>query len=566
MRSKSVSKICLWGQVLIILALLLTSCSTSQTAQPVPTASTSPQGQQPAAPAASEQAPATQLNRDPKTLVFPMIGFAGDFDPASCGSESDVMILFGTTEGLIRAKPDNPTEYDPQLAESWEYNDEKTVLTLHIRKNATFHDGTPVDAEAVKFSLTRLINSKLGFSFDLAQIVPDPDTQFVVTDPYTMEIRLTAPNIRLLPALSSNFGPYIISPKAVKDHEQNGDLAHEWLKTNEAGSGPYMLTESVPNDHYLLTRYDGWWGWDDKWHFDKILVKVVPEENSRRALMETGDADIATEFGPEAWDAFKKNPDLHPYLTPQLAIELIYLGVYGPLEDPRVRQAFAYAFDYDGYINGYWKGLAPSSKGQFPQKLECADPNVFTFKTDLTKAKQLLDEAGFDYSQPIRYISDTGLHMPAGLILQSQLAKIGVNLKIENRENYLAGMFYSDAQWPERPETFGWTTWPNYNDPTTFSWGQFHTDAWGSKGQNATFYSNPRVDEIINTAMTVTDSAQYCEMYKELQDIVNQQDPYAIAIMDPPDDTVLRSDIGGYVPSPVYRFIYDFSKFYRVGY
>jgi peptide/nickel transport system substrate-binding protein len=559
MNAKDYFRIYRFSTLLIVVVILLTSCGSPQASQPAPAAPTSP-------PSATEAPSEGKLNRDPKTLVFPMIGFAGDFDPASCGSESDVMILFATTEGLIRAKASNISEYEPQLAESWEYNSDNTVLTFHLRKNAKFHDGTPVNAEAVKYSLARLVNVKLGFSFDFGGIVPDPENQIVVTDEYTFEIHVPKPNLRLLPVLASNFGPYIISPTAVKAHEQNGDIGHEWLKTNEAGSGPYMLTESAPNDHYLLTRNKDWWGWEDKWHFDKILIKVVEEENSRRALLEKGDADMGTEFGPEAWVAFKNNPDLKPYLTPGLAIELLYLGNYGPLQDSRVRQAFAYAFDYDGYINDYWKGLAPRSKGQFPQNLMCADPDVFVFQTDLEKAKQLLDEAKFDYGAEIRYISDTGLHMPAGMILQSQLAKIGVKIKIENRSNYLASMFYSDAQWPERPETFGWTTWPNYNDPTTFSWGQYHTDAWGSKGQNATFYSNPRVDEIINSAMDVNDPNEYCKMYKELQDIVSHQDPYAIAIMDPPDDTVIRADIEGYVPNPMYRFIYDFSKFYRVGY
>jgi peptide/nickel transport system substrate-binding protein len=563
MKSKTYSMTYCICALLFALALLLTSCGSPPASEP------SSPAEETAPPSASEIPQVGNLNRDPNTLVFPMLGLCSDMDPASCGCETDVMLLFATTEGLIRAKPSNITEYDPQLAERWEVNDEKTVFTFYLRKNAKFHDGTPVNAEAVKYSFTRLVKVKLGFSYDLAQIVPDPDNQIVVKDEYTVEFRLPKPSIRLLPALSSNFGPYIVSPTTVKAHEKNGDMGHDWLKTNDAGSGPYMLTESVPDEYFVLTRNKDWWGWkanDDKARFEKILFKVVIEENTRRSMLEAGDADISTEFGPEAWVAFANNKNLHPYLTPQLAIELIYLGNYGPLKDPRVRQAFAYAFDYDGYIQDYWKGLAPRSKGQFPQALKCADPDVFTYKTDLDKAKQLLTEAGFPWETEIRYIADTGLHLPAGLILQSQLAKIGVNLKVENRENYLGSMFYSDAQWPERPETFGWTTWPNFNDPTTFSFGQYHTDAWGSKGQNSVFYSNSRVDEIINQAFVVTDEAKYCEMYKELQDIVNRQDPYAIAIMDPPDDTVIRSDIGGYVPNPLYRFIYDFSTFYRMGY
>ncbi len=102
------------------------------------------------------------------------------------------------------------------------------------------------------------------------------------------------------------------------------------VKDQQSWQRAIYAYRKFPDDYYLLTRNKDWWGWDDKWHFEKILVKIVEEENSRRALMETGDADIATEFGPEAWEAFKNNPDLVPYLSPGLAIELLYMGNYGP--------------------------------------------------------------------------------------------------------------------------------------------------------------------------------------------------------------------------------------------
>ncbi len=109
--------------LLLAMSMVLTSCAPSPATQPAAVEETEQ------APAAVEPAGST-LNRDPNTLVFPMIGMAGDFDPASCGSESDVMILFGTTEGLIRSKATNITEYEPQLAESWKYNEDNTVLTF----------------------------------------------------------------------------------------------------------------------------------------------------------------------------------------------------------------------------------------------------------------------------------------------------------------------------------------------------------------------------------------------------------------------------------------------------
>lgn len=492
-----------------------------------------------------------------------------DFDPASNNEQLGNLILDATTEGLVRAKAENIEEFEPQLAERWEHNEDYTVWTFYLRKNAKFHDGTPVNAEAVKFSFTRLIESGLGMSFILSQFISDPDAQMVVKDDYTLEFRFDTPTPLLIKALSSGYGCYVISPTAVRAHEKDGDMAHEWLQTNEAGSGAYMLTEWSPNQQVVLTRFEDWWGWEQYpgFHFDKIVLKIVPEMASRRSLIEKGDVDIALEFTPEVREALMKNPDVVVHLSEGLALQYIVLGKYGPLEDPRVRQAIAYAFDYDGYVNGVYKGTAPRARGPFPHKLLCWDPDVFVYETDLEKAKQLLQEAGVQPGLELRYMTEEGGPTDVGQILQAQLAQLGINLKIEQRDSstYI-GIFYGDVQWPERPELMAWTWWPDYNDPTDWAWVLFHSDAAGSAGANAGFYSNPRVDEIIDLAPSVTDTAQLCALYKEFQDIVIRQDPAWIPLIEPPDEAVLRKDIGGYEANPLYRGTFDFYRLYRIGY
>jgi peptide/nickel transport system substrate-binding protein len=552
--------------ILLGISFVLLGCSEKPVSPPVE--STAPPLVATEAPMeATESSAAVTLNRDPKTLVISMFGNPGELDPASAGGQNEALILFATSEQLIRAKATNIEEYEPMLAERWEVNENNTVWTFYLRNNAKFHDGTPVNAEAVKYSLTRLIKLKLGLSTDLGQIVPDPDNQIIVKDAYTLEFQLSQPSSRLIKALASGGGPYIISPTAVKNHEKDNDMAREWLKTNEAGSGPYILTESSPDQQYVLERFKDWWGWDDKWHFDKVLIKIIPEETTRRSLLETGDIDIGYEFGPETWVSFQKNPDLVQPLSPGLAIEYIYLGTYGPMKDPRVRQALSYAFDYKGYVDKYWSGLAPRARGPFPSSLQCFDPDVFTYETDLEKANQLLEEAGFDKSVELRYLIEESLHVPAGQILQAQLAKIGVNLKVDQRESAtVVGIFFGDVQWPERPEMFGWTTGSYYNDPFAFSFPTFYSKSAGSKGSNPTFYSNPRVDEIIDQSLSVTDPVELCNLYKEMQDILTRVDPYMIPLMVPPDDSTARIDIGGFILNPEYRANFDIPKLYRIGY
>jgi peptide/nickel transport system substrate-binding protein len=553
--------------LVIVVALLVVACGSAQPAPEEEGAAEAPQATEaPAATTAPEEAAASDLGRDPQTLIVAIYANPSDFDPASNNEQLGNLVLDATTEGLVRAKADNIEEFEPQLAERWEHYEDYTVWTFYLREGATFHDGTPVNADAVVYSFRRLVASGLGMSFILGQFDWDPETQLTAKDEYTVEFQFNSPTPLLAKALSSGYGSYVVSPTTVQANEKDGDLGHEWLQNNEAGSGAYMLTELSPNQQAVLTRFEDWWGWDDGFHFDQIVLKIVPEQGSRRSLIETGDVDVALDFTPDDWEALMQNPDVEVQLSDGLALQYIVLGDYGPLEDPRVRQALSYAWDYEGYVEGIWKGYAPQAQGPFPRNLLCHDPDVFTYETDLEKAKALLEEAGVGEGLEIRYWT-TGEASEIGQMLQAQLAQIGVNLTIEQREtSSFIGTFYGDQEWPERPELMAWTWWPDYNDPTDWAWVLFHSAASGSSGANAGFYSNERADAIMDEAFTVADEAKLCEMYKEFQDIVIRQDPAWIPTIEPPDEAVLRTDIGGYRANPLYRGTFDFYDMYRIGY
>lgn len=508
------------------------------------------------------------LNRDPQTLLVTIYGNPVDIDPASNSEALANIILFNTTEGLVRVNPENINEYLPQLAEKWESNDSYTSWTFYIRKDAKFHDGTPVNAAAVKYSFVRLIKSSLAYSFILAQFVSDPEKQIIVSDEYVLKFVFDQPTPLLLKALSSSFGTLVVSP-GIENYATNNDFGHDWLQTHEAGSGPYELTEWTPNQQIVLTKFASWWGWKDKENkpFDKIIMKIVPERTSRRSLIEKGDVDIAFDFGPEDWNAIKKNPNLTLHLSESLAVQYIAFGDYGPLKDPRVRQAISYAFDYDGYINQIWGGYIPRANSVFPKNLNCYDPNIVPYKTDLEKARQLLDDAKVAKGLELHYLT-TGdrLEGIVGQILQSQLAKIDINLKIEQRDvsSYISTAF-GNSTWPDRPELMGFAYWPDYNDPTDYAFYNFATSAGGSGGGNIGFYSNSRVDEILAQALKTVNDKELCTLYKEAQDILLHQDPAWIPLLELPNEAVLRNDIGGYKSNPVYHNMFDFQSLYRIG-
>jgi len=539
--------------ILMIASMILSGCGTPKTAAP-----------------AATEAPAATMDRDPKTLVVAIYSNPGDLDPSSSVEQLGNIILLATYEGLVRVKAEDINDVRPALAESWEHNADYTTWTFHLRKDAKFHDGTPLDAEAVKFSFKRLITIEQGMSYILGSFISDPDKEINVVDPYTIEFKFENPTPLLIKALSSGYGSYVINPKAVAEHEKDGDQAHAWLNTNIAGSGPYEMTEYTPNQQIVLTRNQAWWGWDDKFHFDKIILKVVPERATRRSLIETGDVDATFNLSPEDWDALKQNKDVVVDLPPGLSISYVTLGSNGYLKDPRVRQALNYAFDYDGFIGGMWKSYAIRSYSILPGGMQCSDPDVFKYKTDLEKAKALLTEAGVPMDGSVTWLywaEEGGGDMGAGLILQSQLQKLGINLKVEEHDSAtVSGMFYSDNTGPERPDMFRWGWWPDYNDPTDEAWVTIHTDAAGSHGGNGGFYSNKEVDKLLDEGAATADETKLCEIYKQIQNITTEQDPPWIYLAQRPDEMILRKDIGGYKANIIYNQTFQFQEMFRIGY
>src|SRR5690349_10096042 len=216
---------------------------------------------------------------DPKTFVVGTASSASDIDPHSAYDGRSEMVIYGAYEQFMRLKADTTDQYIPLLAESWEANADKSVWTFHLRPGATFHDGTPCDAAAVKASFERLLTLKLGPFNVVARFVDDP-ARIKTPDPATVVFDLGSPQPMFESAMGAPYGPYIVNAKLAKTHETDGDWGHAWMQTNAEGmgAGPYRITSFEPEQQATLEKYDGYWGGWDGNHFEKIVIRVVPEE------------------------------------------------------------------------------------------------------------------------------------------------------------------------------------------------------------------------------------------------------------------------------------------------
>lgn len=501
-----------------------------------------------------------KVDQDTNTFTAIIAYGSPDIDPHSSYVTIGSAILLGAYEMLVQLKGDSTDEIAPMLAQSWEVSDDQSSYTFHLPAGATFHDGTACDAAAVKFSFTRFIQMGLGPYMVAARFITDPETQIVVVDPTTVQFNLPRSEPLFLSALASCYGPYVVSPAAVDANKTNDDpWAHEWFLLNAVGSGPYKLVENNMNEQIVFQKFDDYHGGWDGSHFDSVVMRVVPEDGTRRQLVETGESDALTQnITPEAVDALRSAADLKVLDYPSTnVLWIVFNAVKLPVA---ARQGLSYAFPYDDVINGDYKGLLVRT-GPIARNVRGYDPNVFVYPTDLEKAKALLVEGGLAEGSTIDMMvaSDYQTDKTYAELFQASLATIGYTLNISTVDTAtLNTVLLGDQPADEKPMLIGsWGWFPDYND----SWNQlspnFLKSAIGNGGGNAGAYVNDRFEALMTEAEHY-DEATYNDLMKEAQNILTEVDPPVIYLGEYQYYTVMRSDIQGFSPNPLYLECYNF--------
>jgi peptide/nickel transport system substrate-binding protein len=327
-----------------------------------------------------------RLQADPATLTIAMNGSPSDLDPHSVYDYRSAMPLRGPYEGLIALEGSATDKYVPVLAESWEANDDKSVWTFTIRSGVTFHDGTAVDAEAVRASFERFLTMGLGPAGAMRRFVQDPG-QITAPDERTVVFDCGEPQPLLEAYLSSQYGPLIMNVPVAMQNETDGDFGHAWAQLNEEGlgTGPYRIVEFEPEQQLVLERYDDYWGGWEGNHFDRVIFRVISENETRRQLIEQGEVDIVDNLTPEANEALAANSDLVIDRSYSAEVDYLILTEAGPLATPEARQAMCWAFPYDEVIEGVFRGYGKRAIGGVAELVAGFDPETFQYTTDLDR-------------------------------------------------------------------------------------------------------------------------------------------------------------------------------------
>lgn len=553
---------------LVLLALTMTACggAATSTAETPPTEA--PQLEQPTQvptvasptePPAATEIPAPTEPPAPLVLKIANTANITTWDPVKSFS-TEAAYMGNLYEQLLRINPPGSAEkYTPLLAENWETSEDGKAWTFHLRPNVKFHDGEPMNAEAVKMSI-EAAKERGGASFIWAPL----DTVEVVDDlTVKLNLKYAAP-VDLI--ASSLYGAWIVSPKALEAAAADENY---FESGKEAGTGPYMIESYEPDNEIVFTRnLDYWGGWQDN-QYEKVLVQIVPEALTQQQMLEGGEVDLVTRIPNENLDTFRNDPNYTVLEEPSFFNYTAFFNTLRPpLDNIKVRQALSYAIPYQDIITIGAQGLGTQSRSPVPAGVWPWSDQVGQYTYDLEKAKALLAEAGYpDGGFPLKltYASENDIEAAFAPLIKDSFAQLGVDVTIEpmlfNQQWEAAKSDPANAQ-----DMFLLLYWPTYSDAgsdnlwSMFYWTEkpfFNLSYWKNDAYNAT------LDEAI--AATVTDPETSQVKYIEAMNMLVDEAPGAY-LFDTKAVFVIPKTIDGFKYNLNYPFWqYDFYTLHPAG-
>lgn len=545
---------------MIILLGVATACAPAATTTEVaPPEVAAPAENAPVEAAPTEAAPA--VDDGSKTIIVLTPNDTQTLDPAVNYDFSGGYFLVSCYEGLVKAVGSEKAEIVPSLAETWEISDDGLTYTFHLRKDVKFQDGTPMNAEAVKFSFERLLNLKMGAVANFSSI-----STIEAVDEQTVKFILSAPFSSFLSALTSMWGPMIVSPTAIKANEKDGDMGQAWLAENTAGTGPYKVEKWDRNQQLTLVRNTEYWGGWGENYLDKIIIRFVPETTTMRLMLEKGDADIAVGMSSnEDLDALAQTPGVvvEEFTAPSIR-EVRINTTKKPLDNVKVRQALAYSFDYDTAANGILGGHAVRMDSITAKGVDGYYKPSFMYTKDLEKAKTLLTEAGYpDGGFSLDYIWLSGLDVDRqiGEMWQADLLTLGIDLKIQEMP---LNTWWEAQGNPETAPQMMMGQWGlDYADSTSQSWVMYYSGNFPPAGSNYFYYKNEAVDKLLEQARVEVDKFKRDELYQQAYEQIYTDSPEVWAVQTN-ERIAHRDNLVGYEYNmSYYKEGIDFSKMYK---
>jgi peptide/nickel transport system substrate-binding protein len=453
-------------------------------------------------------------------------------DPTLARSYVGRIVFAGLCDKLFDI--DEKLRIVPQLALGYEWTDPKTLL-IRLRPNVTFQDGEPFDAAAVKYSLDRHLT--LQGSFRRSEIGVIDHVEAV--DPLTVRLVLKSPSAPLLALLTDRSG-MIVAPKAA-------EAAGKDFGLHPVCNGPFKFTERVAQDRIVLDRYPGYWDAANV-HFDRVIYQPMPDSAVLIANLHTGNIDLAERVLPTDVAEVKKDPKLKIVTSPALGYEGITFNLGNGDrskaaidQNALLRQAFDAAIDRQALVEVVFNGMYRPTVQPVPPSSPFSVPNLEPPGRDIARAIALVKQSGVPTPIAVAMnVPNTPDRTQLAEVIQSMVHDAGFELKLNMFE--FASSLSAASQGNFESYLIGWSG-------RTDADGNLYVFLHSGAGQNDGRYSNPVVDEALDTARSLTDPLARREQYARLME-QERKDLPIIYLFHPVNVVGLSAKLSGFRPVP----------------
>nr|WP_300147228.1 ABC transporter substrate-binding protein [Propionicimonas sp.] len=438
------------------------------------------------------------------TVVFTDVGNVATLDPAA--------VSYNQTLKAVQMMYDSLVEYDADhklansLAESAEYSADVTSINVVLREGVKFHDGTPLTAKDVAYTLDRTaklpgVSSLLG---NYKSTTVESDTK--------LAINLKSADALFMGALSK---VYILN-SALVGQNAGSDQAQSWLTDHDAGSGPYTL-KSFVSGKIEFSRFADYWSFDAG-RAGTYVHQQMDQPSSRADALISGSVSIAPIDGQDQERV--EAAGLKTISASGSMTGVFFNNHTGPTTNPKLREAIILAYDYEGALAKIMHGMGEIPNGPLPSFLQCR-PDLPKVHQDLDKAKQLVQEAGLDGAKiTMRFQPAFPDQAQMATLLQSNLSSIGIKLDLQpiTYPDYLTML----RDWNKIPSMMLLGENLPYPDSGVQLQQVYHSKSIGS---NKGAYSNPEVDALLDKANTTPSADERCSLYQQAQEKIAADNP-----------------------------------------
>jgi peptide/nickel transport system substrate-binding protein len=470
-----------------------------------------------------------QSNTPPGTLYVALESEPPELDPSLSSAYVDRQVMASLFDKLVDINEDG--KIVPMLAESYDASGDGKTYTFHLRDGIKFHDGTPFNAEAVKFNLDRYQQKE-----SLRSTEVEPISSVEAVDPMTVRVNLSEPFAPFLAVLTDRAG-IVASPKAIKK-------AGGRISDNPVGTGPFKFVERVRGDHITVQKNENYWKAGLP-KLDKIIYKGIEDENVQYQNLQSGELDLIDSIPFVEFKDLQNSGDYKVSIVPGLGYQGIWLNVkQPPFDDKALRQAVYRLVDRQAIVKAVLRNIggspanSPFSKQSFAYGASDQYP-----PRSVEAAKQLLKEAGksggFSFTMKIDPSPTT---QQIGQVIQNTLKPAGIDVSLEKEE---FGTLLEDSTNGNFQALF--LGWSGRIDPDLNIYDFMVTDG----DFNDAGYSNPEVDRLLGEARRISDKGKRKQLYDQAMKIIHEDVPYVYLYHNnSTTDFAMQPTVQGFEPYP----------------